>query len=99
MVKSLSHDSAYHYNRDNVVKLAQLICVHLEDKPNEIDQNKIFNCVMSCYDAITHIWSSKPQHYQIDVRMLIGICLATAGWFTKNQMNRLHMWANEQEWS
>ena len=98
LVNCLTLDPTYQYNRDNIVKLTQLICVHLEDKPQDIDRNRIFNCVKSCYDAINYEWSHKPAHYETDARMLINVCLATAGWFTTNQIDRLRTWAIERGW-
>ena len=88
-------DSTYHYTRENVVTLAQLICRNLENKPSNVDANKIFNCVKHCYDDLTKDWRDNPKHYRIDVQMLLAICRAST-WFSNNQSARIQEWCTKQ---
>eukprot|EP00986_Skeletonema_menzelii_P013426 scaffold7790_cov80-Skeletonema_menzelii.AAC.2 len=83
----------YNFDRGNVVKLSQLISRYLENKPGRIDSNRIYNCVRTCYTALEKGYSDNPEHYYMDVRMLLATCLAST-WFSKNQMNSLRQWNN-----
>lgn len=85
-------DRFYGYDRFRVVELTQLICQHLEDKPPDIDRNRIFNCVKHIYDAYRGDWPDNPPHLYVNLRMLLNVCRATAGWFTHRQMNKFHTW-------
>ena len=84
-------DAAYQYDRFRVVELTQLICRNLEDKPPEIDRNRIFNCVKKCFDDCERNWSDNPEHLALDVRMLLNVCRAST-WFTPNQNSCLTSW-------
>ena len=81
----------YQFRRENVVQLSQLISRYLENKPREIDANKIYNCVRSCYLDFDKDYSDNPPHYTVDMRMLLATCLAST-WFTANQMSNIRSW-------
>lgn len=93
-VPTLFHGT-YNFRRENVVELSQLISRYLENKPGNIDENKIYNCVRSCYQDLERGYSDNPKHYYIDMRMLLAICLAST-WFTKNQRTSLQSWYDAQ---
>lgn len=86
---------SYYYKRENVVELSQLISRYLEGKPAEIDRNKIYNCVRSCYNDLVKGYSDNPEHYFLDMRMLLATCLAST-WFSDNQLKSLRNWYNDQ---
>lgn len=86
---------AYYYKRENVVQLSQLISRYLENKPAEIDRNKIYNCVRSCYNDLVKGYSDNPEHYYLDMRMLLATCLAST-WFSDNQLKSLRNWYDDQ---
>ena len=81
----------YNYRREHVVQLSQLISRYLECKPQSIDSNKIYNCVRSCVMDLERNYGDNPEHYFIDMRMLLATCLAST-WFTDNQMRSLKEW-------
>lgn len=81
----------YNYKRENVVQLSQLISRYLENKPSAIDQNKIFNCVRTCFMDLEKGYQDNPAHYYVDVRMLLVTCLAST-WFTPNQRSNIENW-------
>jgi hypothetical protein len=87
----------YAYDRFSVQKLAKLICQNLESRPADINASKIFDCVRSIYTNLKNGYSDNPEHYNMDVRMLLGVCLASA-WFTDNQYSIIRNFANEQGW-
>lgn len=87
-------DPSYGYGRFQVVKLSQLICANLENKPANIDSNRIFNCVRNCIKDYERGWSDNPEHFGVDMRMLIHICLAST-WFTDRQRTHLRECARE----
>jgi hypothetical protein len=86
----LFHGS-YDFRRENVVELSQLISRHLEDKPKEIDSNKIYNCVHACFTDLEKGYGDNPEHFYIDMRMLLATCLAS-NWFTENQSRSIEQW-------
>lgn len=88
----------YAYNRSNVVPLAKLICQNLTEKPASINSNKIFECVRNISGDLNRDHSDNPQHYYIDVRMLLGICRAS-NWFTNNQQMRFVEMASKHGWN
>ena len=77
--------------RENVVELSQLISRHLEDKPSEIDSNKLYNCVRSCLTDLEKGYGDNPEHYYMDMRMLLATCLAST-WFSPNQKRSIKQW-------
>ena len=85
----------YNYKRENVVQLSQLISRYLENKPSEIDSNRIFNCVRSCYMDLEKNYSDNPQFYQMDMKMLLATCAAST-WFTNNQRSNIVSWLHRQ---
>ena len=91
-------DGSYNYDRDDIIKLSQLISRYLEDKPDEIDSNKIFNCVKNRYDDLTREYSDNPEHYELDMRMLLTTCAAST-WFTDSQYNNICSWINNYDWT
>jgi hypothetical protein len=87
----------YAYDRHCVVKLTKLICQNLENKPIDINANKIFERVRHIYVDLTKGHADNPEHLYIDVRMLFGVCLAS-NWFTDKQRQNLNNLAMEQSW-
>lgn len=88
-------DRTYQYNRENVVTLAQLICRNLENKPSNVDSNRIFDCVKNCYSYLTRGYRNKPKYYRVDMQMLLAICRAST-WFSDKQSARIQEWCTEQ---
>jgi cell division septum initiation protein DivIVA len=76
----------YGYNQYNVVDLSKIISRNLFDKPNNIDANRIFNCIKQCYDAALH-----DEDYRLNVNMLLATCYAS-NWFSYNQRCRILEW-------
>lgn len=87
----------YHFGRDKIVQLSQLIARYLTNKPANIDADRIYNCVESCYRDLRQGWNDNPAHYNLDVRMLLSTCMASS-WFSDNQLNRIQTWMSEQSW-
>lgn len=87
----------YCYDRDDIVELSQLISRYLENPPDNIDKNRIYNCVKNCYDDLKR-YNDNPKHYKNDMRMLLSTCRATAGWFSDKQMDNIEGWMKEQGW-
>ena len=52
--------------------MSQLISQYLENKPREIDSNRIFNCVRSCHTDLEKGYSDNPEYYPMDVKMLLA---------------------------
>jgi hypothetical protein len=96
--QSVQFDRSYQYDRHCVVALAQLICKYLEHSPEEIDANRIFNCVKNCYQDLLRGYSDNPVYYYVDVRMLLSVCLASSTWFTNRQIDLMNSWRVEQGW-
>jgi vacuolar-type H+-ATPase subunit H len=90
-------DSCYQYDRFRVVELAQFICRNLVSRPNNVDANRIYNCVKNCYDAFERGWADNPEHYLLDVRMLLNVCRASA-WFSPKQKENFSEWCANQSW-
>jgi hypothetical protein len=89
-------DKNYAFDRSRVVELTQLICKYLENPPaGPIDTNRIYNFVKNCYDDLQRGWIDNPAHYDVDVRMLLNVALATNGWFSDKQLQNLRRWCNE----
>ena len=84
----------YNFRRGDVVQLSQLISRYLECKPDFIDSNQIYNCVRACVMDLEKNYSDNPEHYFIDMRMLLATCIAST-WFTNNQMRSLKEWNRE----
>lgn len=90
-------EGSYDFDRFSVVKLSQLVSRYLEDKPPEIDSCKIYNCVRSCYLDLKRNWDDNPEHYHLDMRMLLSTCAAST-WFSKRQSSNIFSWLKEQGW-
>ena len=88
----------YAYNRFSVVPLTRLICQNLEDMPECINPNKIYECVKKIGIDLRKDHADNPEHFYIDVRMLIGVCLAST-WFTEKQLGRIREIAAENGWA
>ena len=82
---------SYDFRREDVVELSQLISMYLDDKPRNIDSNKIFNCVRTCYTALDKNYNDNPPDYYEDMRMMLATCLSS-NWFTDNQWNNIDSW-------
>lgn len=89
-------DSSYRYDRSRVVELTQLICQDLENRPVEINENRIYNCVKNCYDDFTRGYNDNPEHYRIDMRMLLNVCRAST-WFSQKQLANFARWSTESD--
>ena len=87
----------YAYDRFTVVDLTQLICQDLENKPQKINGNKIFECVRTIYTHMKNDYADNPVHLHVDVRMLLSVCTAST-WFSDNQQNSIGNMASEQGW-
>jgi len=81
----------YNFTRYDVVQLSQLISRYLENKPKEIDSNQIYNCVQSCYRDLDSNYRDNPQHYHLDMKMLLVTCEAST-WFTVRQRENMRGW-------
>lgn len=88
----------YAYNRFHVVPLTKLICQNLEDIPDSINPDKIFECVRRIGSDLRKDHEDNPEHFYIDVRMLLSVCLAST-WFTERQLVRIREIAAENGWS
>eukprot|EP00798_Chlamydomonas_sp_ICE-L_P012339 gene12339-15516_t len=45
-------DPDYAYDQDNIIELAKLITLYLEDRPSDIDRNRIFQCIQNSFEGI-----------------------------------------------
>lgn len=88
----------YAYDRFSVVPLTRLICQNLEDVPGCINPNKIFECVKKIGVDLQRDYPDNPEHFYIDVRMLVSVCLAST-WFTEKQLGRIRDIAVEHGWA
>ena len=91
-------DTLYQYDRSRVLPLTQLICRYLENIPNNVDRNRIYNCVKRCYDDLEQNYTDNPEHYRTDVRMLLNVCRA-ANWFSPKQFANINRWCFDQGWN
>lgn len=94
--QSSDFTGSYDYDRSSVIKLSQLISRYLENKPPEIDSNRIYDCVRSCYMDLLRGYNDNPKHYYLDMRMLLATCAAST-WFTKKQYGNISKWIREYE--
>lgn len=65
-------DGSYIYDREDIIRLSQLICIGLEQKPDFIDSNKIFNAVQARFKDWEMGYDDNPTYYDTDMKMLIG---------------------------
>jgi len=98
LFKTTDGSNGYHYDRFNVVKLSQLISRYLENKPHQINSNRIYQCVEKCNKDFQHDWVDNPEHYHVDMRMLMTTCAAST-WFTNRQSSNIRTWLQENNWS
>lgn len=89
-------DSNYRYDRCRVVELTQLICRNLENKPSDVDNNRIFNCIKNCYHDFEKGWTDNPDNYLLDLRMLLNVCRAST-WFSEKQHANIKKWCTNQK--
>ena len=80
---------SYNFKRHNVVQLSQLVARYLESKPNEINANRIYSCVEVCYRDLKRGWSDNPDHYYMDVRMLLATAMRLQTAFMERKRVRL----------
>lgn len=80
-------DYPYGFQPDGVSKLSLLIACHQQEKPENIDQNRIFTCIQRCYDNFARCGSK----YEHDVHMLIATAYASK-WFSDNHKINFHCW-------
>ncbi|KAL7448958.1 hypothetical protein ACHAWC_001068 [Mediolabrus comicus] len=86
-------DGTYkHYKRESVRELSQLISCYLLDKPHQIDGEKIYGRVHSCYHYLEEDYDDNPECYDEDMRMLLATCLASRTWFSNNQYDNIEGW-------
>ena len=90
-------DDTYQYDRHSITKLSLLIATYLEDKPDVIDPNRIYNCIKRCYDDYVKGWNDNPQGYPLDTRMLLATAVAS-NWFTVKQFANMNQWLRDQDW-
>ena len=81
----------YNFGRDNVDDLSRLISMYLENKPNNIDSDRIHDCVCECCSDLTKRCDDNPENYYEDVRMLAATCLAS-NWFSDIQRWNIEIW-------
>ena len=81
----------YNFGRDNVVDLSRLISMYLENKPNNIDSDRIYDCVCACRNALDIGYYDNPDYFYEDMRMLTATCLAST-WFSEDQRSNIERW-------
>ena len=81
----------YNYRRENVVELSQLISRYLENRPSDIDPNRIYNCVKLIYEDYDRGYTDNPEYYYMDVKMLLATCQAST-WFSSKQKDNMSAW-------
>jgi len=94
---SMNFKGGYIYDRHSVAQLTKLICQNLENKPDSIDSNKIFDCVKNTFSDLQKNWNDNPQDLYIDVRMLLAVCCAST-WFSTNQRNQINNMSEKKGW-
>ncbi|XP_072173332.1 uncharacterized protein [Diadema setosum] len=80
-------DYPYGFHPDSVAKLSLLLACHLHAKPDQVDRNRIFNCIQRCYDNFARCGS----RYEHEVHMLVATAYAS-NWFSDNQKINFHCW-------
>lgn len=95
--RKVQFDRSYSYGRERVVELTQFICKYLENKPWEVDVDRIFHCIHNMHQDLRQRYPDNPVHFHTDVRMLLHVCLASK-WFSDNQLGSLMSWCQEHGW-
>jgi len=91
--KVLTVDPQYKYNRDRIVELAQLICRDLDEKPEDIDSNRLYNCINNIHEDYVNRSNDLPEFFHQDFRMLLSICdSAGIEWFSERQLSNIEKW-------
>jgi hypothetical protein len=91
---SLDSNASYKFDRTEVIALSQLICKYIDEKPAEIDRERIYNVVKARYDDLRREWDDNPEFYECDVAMLLSICRSSS-WFTDKQHENIREWARK----
>lgn len=90
-------DTGYTYDRFRVVELTQLICRDIKELPQQINRNRIYQCVKRCYDCLV-LRKDNPEGYAGSVRMLLNVCRVAYSWFSVNQLASFERWCKQQGW-
>ena len=95
-------DGNYFFDKQNVVRLSQLISRHLDNKPSTIDSSIIYTCINKIVMELKNGSPEKlPFNYRRNVQMLLNTCLLTGNvifqtpWFTPMQMINIECWYKE----
>jgi hypothetical protein len=86
----------YDFNKFSVLRLARFIA-RFDERPFNVDINRIYNCVSACYGDLTRGYDL-PDYYHMDMRSLLATC-AGCTWFTPKQHERIFQWLQEQNWA
>lgn len=81
-------------HRKSVTSLAALISQDLEERPEYMDANKIYECVQKIYQDLKNDTHGNPDFYDCDVKLLLAICGAST-WFTRRQWHSIDRWYKE----
>jgi hypothetical protein len=86
-------DATYSYGKERIVELAQVIMRDLENCPEDINKNKMFQCVSTINRDWEKKWADNPKHMVLDFAMLLSVCRAST-WFSKKQKAQILKWQN-----
>ena len=80
----------YKFGLDDSADLSRLISMYLENKPNNIDRDQIYDCVCACVDDFyeSSSWHYYDSPHYFDMKMLLATCLAS-NWFSDNQRSNI----------
>ena len=95
---TINSRGGYKYDRFSVPQLSKLICQNLENMPRDINPDKIFECVMKIGFDLQQDREDEPEHFYVDCRMLMGVCLAST-WFTVKQLDRIRDISYDNGWA
>lgn len=86
--EEVQFDEYYRYGdtEDSIVDLARFISFHLNNKPEHVNRNRIYECVGRCYSRFRFTPGARK-----DVVMLLAVADAS-NWFSDNQSNRIQDW-------
>jgi hypothetical protein len=96
-------DSSYKYDLSRVLELSRLVLQHFNDKPSEVDVNRIYFRVEHIYEECKRIDSREEckridsrEHWQM-ARMLLTICSSEKGWFSNKQKRNMNAWCTHAQ--
>jgi hypothetical protein len=89
--------ASYQYDKTNIVELIQLIARNLKSKPDNTSRQSIYECVWRCFKAFAYPKEPNPEDYEMQVRVLIGLC-RLCSWFTFKQRQSLARWCRNNNW-